>query len=143
MWAGIMAIADQYAGRGLGFVNPAIHEIAKGPRYQSAFHDVTRDTTTVRPLATHLLGGYSAGPGWDLATVWGTPDASVLMPLLTGDVKTGKVHHHDAESLLTTFESQQGPLLAAVDGFRHTHSRCLQLTTALLPRPHRTTPADQ
>jgi hypothetical protein len=28
------------------------------------------------------LGGYQAGPGWDPATGWGSPDAQVLVPLL-------------------------------------------------------------
>lgn len=89
-WAGIMAIADQYAGRDLGFVNPAIYEIAKSPQYHSAFNDVTKGTNSVRSLATHRLTGYSAGPGWDRATGWGTPGASVLVPLLAGGTKTGK-----------------------------------------------------
>ena len=36
--------------------------------------------------------GYQAGPGWDPATGWGTPDAQVLVPLLarlTSRSKTG------------------------------------------------------
>lgn len=89
-WAGIMAIADQFAGRDLGFVNPAIYEIAKSPQYHSAFNDVTKGTNSVRSLATHRLTGYSAGPGWERATGWGTPGASVLVPLLAGGTKTGK-----------------------------------------------------
>ena len=31
-WAAVIALADQYAGRPLGFVNPAIYQIARGPR---------------------------------------------------------------------------------------------------------------
>jgi subtilase family serine protease len=80
-WAGLMAVADQYAGRSLGFVNPALYEIARGPRYHQAFHDVTTGDTTVRfPPRTFV--GYKAAPGWDAATGLGTPDASVLIPLL-------------------------------------------------------------
>ncbi len=41
LWAGIIALADQYAKRHLGFVNPAIYQIARSPRYHQAFHDVT------------------------------------------------------------------------------------------------------
>jgi len=33
LWAGLIALADQYAGRHLGFANPAIYSIARGPRY--------------------------------------------------------------------------------------------------------------
>jgi subtilase family serine protease len=31
LWAGVIALADQQAGRHLGFVNPAIYAIARGP----------------------------------------------------------------------------------------------------------------
>jgi hypothetical protein len=38
------------------------------------------DNTFVFPPAK--VTGYSAGPGWDPVTGWGTPDAAVLVPLL-------------------------------------------------------------
>ena len=80
-WAGLVALADQLAGRPLGFVNPAIYSIARGPDYHAAFHDITAGNDTfVFPPAT--VTGYSAGPGWDPVTGWGTPDAAVLVPLL-------------------------------------------------------------
>ena len=80
-WAGLIALADQLARRPLGFVNPAIYDIARGPDYHAAFHDITSgDNTFVFPPAT--ITGYPAGPGWDPVTGWGTPDAAVLLPLL-------------------------------------------------------------
>lgn len=80
-WAGIIALANQYAGRRLGFVNPVIYRIGRGPAYHSAFHDVTAgDNTVALPQAT--VTGYSAAPGWDPVTGWGSPDAQVLVPLL-------------------------------------------------------------
>ena len=30
-----------------------------------------------------IVTGYQAGPGWDPVTGWGSPDAQVLIPLLT------------------------------------------------------------
>ena len=81
IWAALIALADQYAGRHLGFVNPAIYQIARGPRYHQAFHDITTGDNTVRfPPAT--VTGYQAAPGWDPVTGWGSPDAQVLIPLL-------------------------------------------------------------
>jgi subtilase family serine protease len=81
IWAALIALADQYAGRHLGLVNPAIYKIARGPGYQQAFHDVTTGNNTVRfPPAT--ITGYQAAPGWDPVTGWGSPDAQVLIPLL-------------------------------------------------------------
>jgi subtilase family serine protease len=81
-WAGIIALADQYAKRHLGFVNPAIYQIARGSRYHRAFHDVTAGpaNTTEFPHAT--ITGYHAGPGWDPVTGWGSPNGEVLVPLL-------------------------------------------------------------
>ena len=81
LWGGLMALADQYAHHDLGFVNPAIYRIARGSSYHQAFHDITTGNNIVNtpPVGT---GGYQAGPGWDPATGWGSPDAQVLVPLL-------------------------------------------------------------
>jgi subtilase family serine protease len=84
-WAGLIALADQQAGHPLGFVNPAIYRIARGPLYHQAFHDITTGNNTVVLTSTSppvTITGYQAGPGWDPVTGWGTPDAQVLIPLL-------------------------------------------------------------
>jgi subtilase family serine protease len=81
IWAALIALADQYAGRHLGLVNPAIYQIACGPRYRQAFHDVTTGNNTVQFPSTAITG-YQAAPGWDPVTGWGSPDAQVLIPLL-------------------------------------------------------------
>ena len=82
LWAGLMALADQYAHHDLGFVNPAIYRIARGSSYHKAFHDITTGNnfmTMPYPVGTV---GYRTAPGWDPATGWGSPDAQVLVPLL-------------------------------------------------------------
>ncbi len=71
-WAGLVAIADQMAGKPLGFLNPALYQLAgKG------FHDITKGNNSLAGVP-----GYQAGQGWDMTTGWGTPDAAVLLPLL-------------------------------------------------------------
>lgn len=81
LWAGIIALADQYAGRHLGFVNPAIYRIARSAHYHQAFHDImTGSNTASFPHVT--ITGYQAAPGWDPVTGQGSPDAQVLVPLL-------------------------------------------------------------
>jgi len=81
IWAALIALADQYAGRRLGFINPAIYQIARSPRYHQAFHDITTGDNTVQfPPAT--ITGYQARPGWDPVTGWGSPNAQILIPLL-------------------------------------------------------------
>jgi subtilase family serine protease len=84
-WSALIALADQEAGHPLGFVNPAIYRIARGPLYHQAFHDITTGNNTVVLTSTTppvTITGYQAGPGWDPVTGWGTPDAQVLIPLL-------------------------------------------------------------
>jgi subtilase family serine protease len=90
MWAGVAALADQYAGHRLGFLNPAIYAIARGPHYHAAFHDVVSGNNAVLfPPYPRLSGppyvsypGYRAVRGWDAMTGWGSPDAQALVPLL-------------------------------------------------------------
>jgi subtilase family serine protease len=83
LWAALIALADQDAGHQLGLVNPAIYRIARGPAYHQAFHDITFGSNGVS-VSGKTLSGYRAAPGWDPVTGWGSPDASVLVPLLAG-----------------------------------------------------------
>ena len=81
IWAALIALADQYAGHRLGFVNPVIYRVARSRYYHQAFHDITAgDNTAEFPPTT--ITGYRAAPGWDPVTGWGSPDARVLIPLL-------------------------------------------------------------
>jgi subtilase family serine protease len=84
LWAGLVALADQYAGRRLGFINPAIYRIGRSASGRSAFHDITNGTNAAT-FPGQTLAGYTAGPGWDPVTGWGSPDAEVLIPLLARD----------------------------------------------------------
>ena len=81
LWAGIVALADQDAGRGLGFINPALYRIGRSASYHQAFHDVVTGTDTVN-LAGRAVTGYRAAAGWDPITGWGSPDAEGLVPLI-------------------------------------------------------------
>jgi subtilase family serine protease len=92
LWAGLIALADQHADRHLGFVNTGFYRIGRSARYHQAFHDVTTGTNTVR-FPPMTISGYHAGPGWDPVTGWGSPNASVLIPLLARNV-----HPDDAKS---------------------------------------------
>ena len=75
-WAGIVSIADQLNGAGLGLINPALYEIASGPSYATDFNDVTVGNNQTDPT----IPGYPATPGWDPTTGLGTPDAAHLVP---------------------------------------------------------------
>jgi subtilase family serine protease len=90
LWAGVIALADQYAGRSLGFINPALYQIGLSASYRRAFHDVTKGNNTVI-LPTQTITGYQAAPGWDPVTGWGSPNAQALVPLLARYVSSGPV----------------------------------------------------
>jgi subtilase family serine protease len=81
LWAAVITLADQYVGRDLGFVNPALYRIGRSAYYHQAFHDVTTGTNTMTS-PTQTITGYQAAPGWDPVTGWGSPNAQVLVPLL-------------------------------------------------------------
>lgn len=83
LWAGVIALADQYAHRRLGFVNPAIYHI--GETSTRAFHDVPTGDNSVS-FPPHTITGYRATRGWNPVAGWGSPNASVLVPLLARDV---------------------------------------------------------
>ena len=74
-WAAIAALADQKAGYSLGDLNPIIHAIGNSAAYATDFHDITMGNNTL--LGTPV--GYSAAPGWDLASGWGTPNVTNLV----------------------------------------------------------------
>lgn len=83
-FAGVVAIADQYAGHRLGLVNPALYLLSalRAP----GIADVTRGGNTVSFPAPdgHIfrLRGYPARPGYDLVTGVGTVNAARLVPEL-------------------------------------------------------------
>jgi subtilase family serine protease len=76
-WAGLIAIAAQMKGSGLGLINPALYSIANDPaKYANDFFDVTVGDNQ----ANKDIPGYPATPGWDPATGLGTPNAANLIP---------------------------------------------------------------
>ncbi len=79
-WAGLVAIADQMAGHGLGLINPALYNLASGPNYGTYFYDVTTGNNQAVPT----VPGYPATTGWDPVTGLGTPNAATLVPALAG-----------------------------------------------------------
>jgi len=77
-WAGLVAIADQIAGHGLGQINPKLYALANSANYTSDFYDVTTGNNQTDPS----IPGYSATSGWDPITGLGTPNAANLVPAL-------------------------------------------------------------
>jgi subtilase family serine protease len=75
-WAGLIAIADQMAGRDLGYINPGLYAVASNPaKYAADFFD-----PTVNCNQQSTIPGYCASQGWDAVTGLGTPNAAKLLP---------------------------------------------------------------
>jgi subtilase family serine protease len=77
-FSGLVAIADQIAGHGLGQINPTLYQLSSGPNYSTYFYDVTTGNNQADPN----VPGYQAATGWDPVTGLGTPDAATLVPAL-------------------------------------------------------------
>ncbi len=82
-FAGIVAIADQYAHHRLGLINPALYRLEQ--QHTPGIVDITTGGNTVSfPLngSIFTLEGYQARPGYDLATGVGTINAALFVPEL-------------------------------------------------------------
>ncbi len=84
VFAGIVALADQVAGHGLGTINARLYRLATQPN--NGIVDVTSGNNTVSFSgpggARTTVTGYGAGQGYDLASGLGTLDAALFVPAL-------------------------------------------------------------
>jgi subtilase family serine protease len=83
--AGVVALADQAAGRGLGNINPWLytHMTYTGPK--PIFHDITVGQNGAVEHSAPILGpGYPAKAGWDEPTGVGTPDVRNFINAIAG-----------------------------------------------------------
>jgi kumamolisin len=71
LWAGLIACINQVLGKPVGFLNSTLYSQLGGT---NALHDVTSGNN----------GAYSAGPGWDPCTGWGSPDGGAIAGALAG-----------------------------------------------------------
>ncbi len=87
-WAAILAIADQKAGRRLGFINTALYVYSLSQKkYKTLFNDVTSGNNSVvetdsnnNPVA---VDGFNADSKWDATTGLGSPKADQVVAFLT------------------------------------------------------------
>jgi subtilase family serine protease len=82
--AGVIAVADQYAGHPLGLINPALYKIA-ATKGETGIVDVTTGENTVTWIQnghTYTVPGAVAGPGYDLASGLGTINGASFVPEL-------------------------------------------------------------
>ena len=71
LWAGLIALMNQKLGHPVGFLNPLLYGSLAG---RGLFNDIVSGNN----------GSYSAGPGWDACTGWGSPIGNKLLQALGG-----------------------------------------------------------
>jgi hypothetical protein len=82
-FAGVLALATQLnGGRDIGPINPALYQI--GPDGgRAGIVDITSGNNSFKLKSTGVtVPGFSAGPGFDVASGWGTVDAATFAPAL-------------------------------------------------------------
>jgi hypothetical protein len=94
MMAGVLALATQLNhGRNLGPVNPVLYGIL-GPRGSHAgLSDVVSGNDSVIDPKTGkvLVPGFTAAPGFDVASGWGTVDAATFVPVLVAATRASSL----------------------------------------------------
>jgi uncharacterized repeat protein (TIGR01451 family) len=82
LWAGFTALVNQQAAQNglgvVGFLNPALYALAKGPNYNNYFHDVVTGNNTW----SQSPNLFYAVPGFDLCDGWGSPNGTNLINAL-------------------------------------------------------------
>jgi hypothetical protein len=73
-WVGAIALLNQALGRNIGYLNPVLYE-KFGPA--GIFRDITEGNNN-----SGKVKGYSAAPGWNAVTGWGSPDGAKLLEAL-------------------------------------------------------------
>jgi kumamolisin len=69
LWAGLVALMNQQLKKPVGWLNPLLYGPVAG---SGSFRDITSGD----------IGAYSAKPGWDACTGWGSPVGSTLLKTL-------------------------------------------------------------
>jgi subtilase family serine protease len=77
IFSGIVALADQKAGHRLGLINPELYAMGERRPAADGIVDITTGNNSYQGVK-----GYSAGRGYDLASGWGTINATLFVNAL-------------------------------------------------------------
>jgi uncharacterized repeat protein (TIGR03803 family) len=118
LWAAFNALVNEQAAAAgrppVGFLNPALYSVGKGPAYSVAFHDITSGNNTNSSSPNRFF----ATPGYDLCTGWGTPTGSNLINVLLDPPDALKIS--PASALILTGPAS-GPFTPASQNFSLTN----------------------
>ncbi|MGD0478104.1 MAG: protease pro-enzyme activation domain-containing protein [Nitrososphaerales archaeon] len=154
LWAGFLAVAFQFAGwSSVGNIDPLIYTLGSGTSYSSVFHDVVTGSND------YYYGNYSAGPGWDPVTGWGSPIADQLahalatMPTISLSPSLGNVgisvtisgfNLLASSDLTVTYDNSTAgmPTTCTTDAYGDINSGCTFTVPSSAVGPHYVTVTD-
>jgi subtilase family serine protease len=79
IWAGISRLIQKKTGARLGSLNPRIYQLANAGLAANGFRDVLTGNNTYINAQNVTVTGFSANPGYDLVTGWGTVDITTFV----------------------------------------------------------------
>ncbi|MGA9673666.1 MAG: protease pro-enzyme activation domain-containing protein, partial [Terracidiphilus sp.] len=133
-WAAFIALVNQQAveagnapSGGIGFINPAIYTIGAGSSYDSDFHDITSGNN----LTANQPVWFSATPGYDLTTGWGSANGQNLIDALAGPQVPGFWIASSSGTLKVTQGASGTSTISVTDAGGFTGSVTLAVTSAL------------
>ncbi len=81
LFAGVLALATQVKGSNLGPINQVLYDTMSKKAANDGIVDVTSGNNTFT-RGSLTVPGYSAAPGYDVASGWGSIDTSLFVPAL-------------------------------------------------------------
>ncbi len=106
MFAGIVAMADQEAHHRLGNINPDLYSLGllrKHDHLPTGIQDITQGNNSFNGV-----NGFTAVPGYDLASGWGTIDAAEFVPALASFGDRSRMQTGPSSSVTTPGQSHTG-----------------------------------
>ena len=139
-FAAIVALINQKTGTSQGNVNPMLYSLAASA--PTAFHDITVGNNIVPctnpspncPTTAPFQFGYSAAPGYDLASGLGSIDAGALVAAWNGSSNTGDFQIVASPTSLTLSSGGSGTATittSVVNGFSGTIALTCSVSSSL------------
>ena len=107
MMAGVLSLATQLNGGNVGPINPVLYGVLGPAGAKDGIADVVSGNDSVVKKGTVTVQGFTAGPGFDVASGWGTVYAPNFVPSLVAAIRAageaGAVRRQ-AQAALTALE---------------------------------------
>jgi subtilase family serine protease len=122
MLAGVLSLATQLNGGNIGPINPALYGVLGPAGARDGIADVVSGNDSVVKNGTVTVPGFAAGPGFDVASGWGTVYAPSFVPSLVAATRAAgqdSTARQQARAQLTGLERGSIQLTSVAAGSRY------------------------